>query len=272
MDTALFPSLQPEPTAPEARFPLALRPWEVSGGGDAGGTQFLPVSGTLTDRFLVTYRGPAARLARLVPSPFEIDEYRGYGFLSVCAVEIAGMGIAGTPSFLRFENREFLYRVGVRFRGEPTFLTLRSDVSSRALSLLGRYFSHYRPHLGQVWLFRDGERLRMEGTTERGEGDGVVEVDLSAHSQEACNESVFADEATAAEFLLGMKFSADVVRGRVRVQPIDHDAWHPRFVETKVARFAFVEELERRLGTSLTLDGTLAVRNVPHVWRAARWI
>ena len=235
----------------------------------AGGTQFLPVSGTLTDRLLITYRGDAERLAELVPEPFEIDEHRGYGFLSVCAVEIAGMGIHGTPGFLRFENREFLYRIGVRFRGEPTFLTLRSDVSSRALSLLGRYFSHYRPHLGRVWLFRDGERLRVESTTQGGDGDGVVEVDLGARPGRG---SVFADDAHAAEFLLGMNFSADVVRGRVRVQPIDHGPWEPRFVETKVARFAFVNELERRLGTSLTLDGTLAVRNVPHVWRAARWL
>jgi hypothetical protein len=263
MNTAFLPSLQPAPAAREARFPLALH---------AGGTQFLPVSGTLTDRLLVTYRGAAPELARLVPAPFELDEYRGCGFLSVCAVEIAGMGLHGTPRFLRFENREFLYRIGVRFRGEPTFLTLRSDVSSPALSVLGRYFSHYRPHLAEVWLFRNGERLRMEGTTARGEGDGVVEVDLSGHARRADHESVFVDEAAAAEFLLGMKFSADVVRGRVRVQPIDHDAWHPRFVETKVARFAFVEALERRLGTRLTLDGTLAVRNVPHVWRAARWL
>src|SRR5882672_9416063 len=107
MDTALSPALSRSRTTPEAAFPLALH---------GGGTQFLPVSGTLTDRFLVTYRGPASALARLVPAPFELDEHRGYGFLSVCAVEIAGMGIHGTPGFLRFENREFLYRIGVRFR------------------------------------------------------------------------------------------------------------------------------------------------------------
>jgi hypothetical protein len=236
---------------------------------DPGGTQFLPVSGTLTDRFLVTYRAQASALAALVPAPFELDTYGGYGFLSVCAVEIAGMGIAGTPGFLRFDNREFLYRIGVRLRDEPTFLTLRSDVSSRMLALLGRHFSHYRPHLGRIWLFRDGERLRMEGTTPTGTGDGVVEVDLASRSRQA---SVFSNDDEAALFLLGMKFSADVVRGRVRVQPIEHAAWQPRFVDTRAARFQFVESLERRLGTRFELDGTLAVRDVPHVWKAARWL
>jgi hypothetical protein len=235
----------------------------------SGFTQFLPVSGTLTDRFLVTYRAKASRLAALVPAPFELDTHRGYGFLSVCAVEIARMGIVGTPGFLRFDNREFLYRLGVRLRGEPTFLTLRSDVSSRALAFLGHYFSHYRPRLGRIWLLRRGERLRMEGTTPTGDGDGVVEVDLESRPP---RESVFSDDDEAAAFLLGMKFSSDVVRGRVRVQPIEHAAWQPRFVDTRAARFQYIETLERRLGVEFELDGTLAVRNVPHVWKAARWL
>jgi len=259
MNAAIFPRLERHPIVGEPPFPPVLH---------EGGTQFLAVSGTLTDRFLVTYRGEASRLRELVPAPFVLDEHRGYGFLSVCAVEIAGMGVEGTPSFLRFDNREFLYRLGVRFRGEATFLTLRSDVSSRALALLGRHFSHYRPNLGQVSLLRDGPRLRMEGTTPDGVGDAVLEVDRDAPS---LNDSVFEDDAHAAEFLLGMAFSADVVRGRVRVQPIDHAPWEPRFVRTRLARFAFVDALERRLGTRLELDGTLAVRDVPHVWRAARW-
>jgi hypothetical protein len=234
-----------------------------------GGTQFLPVSGTLTDRFLVTYRAQASRLASLVPAPFELDTYGGYGFVSVCAVEIAGMGLVGTPGVLRWQNREFLYRLGVRLRGEPTFLTLRSDVSSRLLALLGRHFSHYRPHLARVALVRDGERIRMEGTTPTGEGDALVEVDLASRPRQG---SVFASDERAAEFLLGMKFSADVVRGRVRVQRIEHAAWQPRCVDTRIAHFAFIEALGRRLGARFELDGTLAVRNVPHVWRAAQWL
>jgi hypothetical protein len=234
-----------------------------------GGTQFLPVSGTLTDRFLVTYRAEASRLASLVPAPFELDTYGGYGFVSVCAVEIAGMGLAGTPRVMRWDNREFLYRLGVRLRGEPTFLTLRSDVSSQLLALLGRHFSHYRPHLAQVALVRDGERVRMEGTTATGAGDAVLEVDLRERPRQA---SLFASDEQAADFLLGMKFSADVVRGRVRVQRIEHAAWQPRFVDTRMARFEYVEALGRRLGARFELDGTLAVRNVPHVWKAARWL
>lgn len=230
---------------------------------EPGGTQFLAVSGTLTDRLLVTYRTDAARLRPLVPAPFELDTYAGYGFLSVCAVEIAGMGLAGTPSFLRWQNREFLYRVGVRLRGEPTFVTLRSEVSSPLLALLGRYFSHYRPRLVELELKRDAQRLRFESD------QGLVEVDLASKPEQA---SVFADQEQAADFLLGMKLSADVVRGRVRVQRIEHGPWQPRFVHTRAARFGFVEQLAQCLGARFELDNTLAVHDVPHVWKAARWL
>src|SRR5262249_43379530 len=146
---------------------------------------------------------------------------------------------------------------------------LRSDVSSRALAVLGRHFSHFRPQLARVELMREASRLRMTAATPDGRGDALVEVDLDGAANAP---SVLGAEETAAQFLLGMGFAADVVRGRVRVQPIWHGPWQPRLVATLQKRFAFVEALERRLETPFELDCTLAVRNVPHVWRAARWL
>jgi len=234
-----------------------------------GGTQFLPVSGTLTDRLLVTYRAAAQSLAPLVPAPFQLDTRARYGFLSVCAVEIADMGIAFSPRFLRWQNREFLYRLQVRLGNVGTFITLRSDVTSRALALLGRHFSHYRPHLAQIELRRTGSRLFFGGTTPGGIADATVEVDWDAVPSQS---SVFASDAEAAGHLLGMRFSADSVAGRVRLQEITHGPWRPRRVATVTARFAFVERLGQQLGVRFELDNTLAVQNVPHVWRAAQWL
>ena len=246
-----------------ATFPRAFL-WPASG------TQFLPVSGRITDRLLVTYRASAAQLAALVPPPFRLDVHGGSGFLSVCAVEILGMGIAGTPRALRFDNREFLYRVAVRYQGEPTFLTLRSDVSSRALAFLGRHFSHYRPRLGSVQLLRERKRVRIECASSDGSGDAVIDVDSEAPITN--HSSVFSDSEQATAFLLGMTFSADAVDGRVRVQPIEHSPWKPRFVQARVARFAFLEQLERTLGVSFSYDCTLATRDIRQIWKAARWI
>jgi uncharacterized protein YqjF (DUF2071 family) len=233
------------------------------------GTQFLPVSGHVTDRLFVTYRADARRLLPLVPPPFTLDVHQGFGFVSVCAVEILGMGILGTPRCLRFDNREFLYRLAVRLQGESTFVTLRSDVSSPVLAVLGRYFSHYRPHLAKVRLSRQGALFRLESATDEGPGDAVLEVDTRQAA--TAHTSVFADHTEATEFLLGMKFSADAHRGRARVQPIEHGPWQPHFVDARRARFAFVESLERRLGTSFEYDGTLAAQNIPQTWSAARW-
>lgn len=258
MDISLL--FRSPPLAAARTHALALAP---------GGTQFLPVSGTLTDRLLVTYRAPAQSLARLVPAPFRLDTRAGYGFLSVCAVEIADMGVAFSPRFLRWQNREFLYRLQVRWGDAATFITLRSDVTARALALLGRRFSHYRPHLAQIELRRAGSRLFFSGTTPNGVADAAVEVDRDALPSPG---SLFASDAEAAQYLLGMRFSADSVAGRVRVQEITHGPWRPRRVATVMARFAYVEQLGRQLGVRFELDNTLAVQNVPHVWRAAKWL
>lgn len=233
------------------------------------GTQFLPVSGHVTDRLFVTYRADARALCELVPAPFTLDTHEGYGFLSVCAVEIVGMGIWGTPRWLHFDNREFLYRLAVRYRGESTFITLRSDVSSRALAVLGRYFSHYRPQRAGVRLLRAGDSVRMECVTRDGTGDAVLEVDTG---ESAPSRSIFKSSDQASRFLLGMSFSADAVRGRVRIQPIEHSPWFPRFVPARIARFAFVNELERSLGTRFTFDSALAARDIDQTWKAARWM
>jgi hypothetical protein len=230
------------------------------------GRQWLDVSAHVVERYLVTFRAPAARLVPLVPAPLSLDVFRGHGFVSVCALEMDGMGIAGTPAWMRFRNLELLYRVGVRHGGEPSFLTLRSDVSARALAWLGPRFSHYRPHLARFSVARD-DGFRLDCRSPDGAGDG--EVDLEPDGD--MGTSLFPDAATAARFLLGMRFSVDRrPDGRVQVQEIDHDPWGARPVRARRASFAFLDQLQHALGTRLTLDHVLGMRDLQQTWRAAR--
>lgn len=239
-------------------------PWSPAG------FQFLPVSGFIPYRFLVTYRAPAAALAPLVPRGLTLDTHAGAGFLSVCALEVKSMGIAGAPGFLRFDNREFLYRLGVRLEGRPTFVTLRSDVSSRALSLLGRYFSHYRPELARFAALAQGDFRRLECVSADGGADGVLEAETAAGVRP--EGSVFASAGAAADFLLGMDFSAEVrASGRVQVQRIEHSPWNAVFARVHAARFRYVEELGRRLNAPLVYDHTLIMQGISQTWRAASW-
>jgi hypothetical protein len=248
------PQLLPGPAAP-ACFPLV-----------PAGRQWLDVSAHVVERYLVTFRAPAARLLPLVPAPLSLDVYRGHGFVSVCALELDGMGIAGTPRWMRFRNRELLYRVGVRFAGEPSFLTLRSDVSARALAWLGRRFSHYRPHLAQLSLSRH-RGFSLTCRSSDGAADAVVDLD----PEREAGTSIFPDAATAASFLLGMRLSVDArPDGRVQVQEIDHEPWGARFAHARQARFAYLDRLERALGTRLVLDHVLGMRDLHQTWRAAR--
>jgi len=234
-----------------------------------GRTQWLPVSAFIRERYLVTYRAPAERLAALVPAPLAIDAWRGQGFISVCALDIEDMGIVGLPSWLRFDNRELLYRVGVRAGGQPSFFTLRSDVSAPALALLGR-FSHYRSRLGDVARARADGRLRLVCRSR----DGRADCDFEAAPEASARPrgSLFADAAEAARFMLGMSFSVDVAAsGRVRTQAIDHDPWGACFAEPVRRRFDFIDGLGRAIGARLEYDHTLAMTNLRQTWRAARW-
>jgi hypothetical protein len=250
----------PPPAAPDAHpHPLRLTP---------AGRQWLDVSGTVVDRFLVTYRADAAALARLVPPPFELDVFAGHGFVSVCALEVEGMGLRRAPGFLRWRNRELLYRLGVRLRGEPTFLTLRSDVSSRPLAWLGRWFSHHRPFHARVELTRQPGRVAFACRTPDGAGDASLVLDPRGAR---ASTSVFGDAATAAGFLVGMSLSADALPGGgVRVQTIDHDPWDARFVSVLAARFAYLEALARAHEVRLVYDNTLGMHGIRQIWRAAR--
>jgi hypothetical protein len=237
---------------------------------ERGGRQWLPVSARIRERYLVTYRAPAARLASLVPAPLTVDALDGWGFVSVCALDIASMGIAGAPAFLRWSNRELLYRVGVRAGGQPSFFTLRSDVSSPALALLGR-FSHYRLRRADIDARRSGEALRLLCTSRDGQADADFEA--APRATEAPADALFGSADAAARFLLGMSFSVDVTpAGRVRVQDIEHDPWRARFVTPWRRRFDFLARVGRAIGADLEYDHTLAMTDLEQTWRAARWL
>ncbi|MGC4091122.1 MAG: DUF2071 domain-containing protein [Polyangiaceae bacterium] len=238
--------------------------------GSPSGHQWLAVSGFIPYRFLVTYRSPARALLPLLPRGLALDTHADHAFLSVCALEVRSMGIRGAPSFLRFDSLEFLYRLAVRLRGRSTFITLRSDVSSRVLAYLGRYFSHYRPRLATFAARGGGGFQRLECVSADGHGDAVLEAERVPGFRPAA--SVFGSAAEASDFLLGMDFSADVdAAGRVQLQDIEHSPWNASFAKLHAARFAYVERLGAALGVPLVLDHALGMRDIRQLWKAARW-
>jgi uncharacterized protein YqjF (DUF2071 family) len=228
------------------------------------------VEGFVTDRCVVTFRAPAEQLSALVPAPLTLDTQHGYGFLSVCALEVSSMGLAVTPAWLRFHNVELLYRIGVRLDGRPSFLTLASDTSSRALATLGGLFSHYRLRRAPVRIARRGGRLAFERPG--GDGRGAeLEVELEERG-DAADGSVFPSAEAADRFLLGMDFSVDRdLRGRMQTQRIEHSPWQARFVRATRVSFEFVRAFGAAHDLSLDYDGTLHMRGIHQRWCAARW-
>ena len=230
------------------------------------------MDGFVTDRFLVNYRAPADRLAPLVPAPFTLDTYGGYGFLSAGVVAVRDMGIAGLPRAFRFHNLQVLYRLGVRFRGEPSFVTLRSDTSSRALACLGSCFSHYRVRAAHIQLSRARGRFTLEARSRDSLADARFDV-VPAQATSASATSVFRSAQAADRQILGMAFTVDPGRGgRVLVQPIEHTPWQGRFVEPHEAHFGFLDWLAHTYSVPLEYDSTLVVQGIHQSWRAAHWV
>jgi hypothetical protein len=260
------------PAAPRENVPPAALPANAHALEPAG-WQWLPVTAHIRERYLVTFRAPAERVARLVPAPLELDTRAGHGFVSVCVLDMAAMGLAGTPRWLRWRNLELLYRVGVRIGGAPSFITLRSDVSAPVLALLGRPFSHYRPHLADIARAPGTDRFDLTCRTRDGVADARFEAAATPSSGVTDVDSLFVNVDDAAAFMVGMRFSADVrPDGRVRVQDIDHDPWGARFVFPARRRFAFIDKLARDIGAPLVYDHTLVMRDLEQTWRAARWL
>jgi hypothetical protein len=208
----------------------------------------------------------------LIPSSFELDAFRGFGFVSVCVLEVVDMGIDAGPDFLRFSNRELLYRVGIRFRNRPTFLTLRSDTGSPMLAALGGPFSHYGLRPADIEFSRARGRIRVECRSQDERANATLELGTTA-LPETPDTTVFDGVNQAAEHLIGMSFSVGATEnGRVLVQDIEHDPWTPEFVDASGVRFDYLDTLAKRLDTVLEYDSTLAVADVHQTWRAARWV
>ena len=260
------------PGAPRGNVALSGTPTHPHDLAPAG-WQWLPVSAHIRERYLVTFRAPAQQVARLVPAPLELDTRAGHGFVSVCVLDMDAMGLAGTPRWLRWRNLELLYRVGVRVSGAPSFITLRSDVSARVLALLGRPFSHYRPHLAHITRAPQADRFDLTCRTRVGLADARFVAAAAPSSGATGVDSLFVNADDAAAFMLGMRFSADVrPDGRVRVQDIDHDPWGARFVFPAQRHFAFIDTLARDIGAPLIYDHTLVMSDLVQTWRAARWL
>jgi len=253
------PRSEPRPSPASELVPAARRQW-------------LAVDGFVTDRFLVNYRAPASQLAALVPAAFKLDTYAGYGFLSAGVVAVRDMGISALPRAFRFRNLQVLYRLGVRFRGEPSFVTLRSDTNSRALACLGGCFSHYRLRAARIRLSRTGGRFTLEARTPDANGDAHFDV-VPARATSECATSVFASAEAADRQLLGMSFTVDPGRrGRALVQAVEHTPWRARFVQPLELHFGFLQRLSRMYSVPLEYDSTLALHDVRQIWHAARWV
>lgn len=227
--------------------------------------QPLPMTARIPWRYVVNYRVAPERARHLVPVPLELDLHEGDALISVCALAIERLGVAFTPRFLRFSTLEMLYRLAVRHGGIRSFVTLKSDVSSRAMAALGSHFSHFRPRLAAMAAAETATSRRLTCR----DRDGRTSVFAAARATLAGRPetSRFPSLDEAVEFILGVPGAMSVdARGRVRFQKIDHPPWQAAFAAPEEHSFAF----DGADALGLVYDSTLLITEQTQTWRAMK--
>ncbi len=224
----------------------------------------------------VNFRVRPEALRRVVPEPFEIDVYEGWGFVSLTASRLKDFGLGFLPTILRANFYQATYRAHVAFtdfRGRRTrgYYFVRSETNSRLLSLAANLLPEFRGHHCATWpiLFAtQGDHLLLSVDSGSDPAGKVVLVLDVSHPREAMPPtSVFPTVALAREYL---------------VDAFDAFAWHPDTAEVLILRIdrgdwdvRIVDPVDHYLGYfadgpfpagAAELDSVFYFRNVPYRW------
>lgn len=208
-------------------------------------------------------------MRRLVPPPLAPDLHGGEAWLSVVIAEMERMRPAFLPAFLGVTYHQVVYRVVVRHRGERGVYFLRSDANEGVMSLAGDWLTFFRFHLSEIEVRREGDVLHvdLEALPSQHADIGATVV-VSPGARAMPPASRFGTLAEAQGFLVELyaAFGVDPLTGEVSTVRIERGAWDLRAVESRKARFDFMDGSRLFPAGSARLDSVLYVESIPYHW------
>jgi uncharacterized protein YqjF (DUF2071 family) len=208
-------------------------------------------------------------MRRLVPPPVEPDLHGGEAWLSVVIAEMERMRPAFLPAFLGVTYRQVVYRVVVRHRGERGVFFLRSDADHAGMSLAGDWLTFFRFHTSRIAVRRERDLLHVELTARPGDhADIGASIAVSQAGRAMPPGSRFETLAEAQGFLVELyaAFGIDPLTGEVSTVRIERGAWDLRVVESRRARYDFVDGSRLFPAGSARLDSVFYVESIPYRW------
>jgi hypothetical protein len=235
--------------------------------------QPVPVASFTNKRVTINFRVPLDQVRRLLPPAVEPDEIAssGLGMVSMCACDFWVRRIGPVP-MPQVHTNEMLCRISatVRKHGKTyrAYYTLRSDASSRFLGFLGGRFSHFRKAVSHFTKRDDGQTYELTCRADDPLCGGRITIDLNSLSKAAPDTTVFADNAEATDYVLGLDGSCgyDYKSGRLSLQMIQYPAWDTQFVHDFTYELPLLDYLFSAFKLEAELDHALFMQNVAQEW------
>ena len=213
---------------------------------------------------------------RSVPSPFELDLYRGSAFVSLTASRLKDFGVGRIPDALRMNFYQATYRAHVTFtdfRGRRLrgCYFVRSETNSPLMNLTANLLPEFKAHrcsTSSILIARQGDRLLLTVDSQDDAAGKVVLVLDDSHALEAMpNTSVFPSIQEAYDFIVDFyeAFSYDPDSGDVLILQIDRGDWNIRVLDPIDHYLGFFVDGPFPHGKT-QLDSVFYFRNTPYRW------
>jgi hypothetical protein len=228
------------------------------------------LEGVIARRVLLNVRVDAAVARGLVPAPLEVIERQGAAVAGICLIRLEDLRPKGAPTSLGLSSENVAHRIAIRFPTDDgprdgVFIWRRDTDRGLVPALGGRLF----PGVHGKATFEvqdDPDRLRYRVRTPRGDGD----IDLDVHLVEGWSStpSFASFDDVRAFFSAGdCGFSCALDGTTLEGMQLRTTTWDMAPLQVDGFASSFYEDPARFPAGSVTLDGAVLMRSIPHEWR-----
>jgi uncharacterized protein YqjF (DUF2071 family) len=212
-------------------------------------------------------------IRRLIPHPLDVDVVHDRGFVTVVCADMVRMRPSPLPRPFGITYDQVVYRVPVRYRGEPGLFFLGSDAAQPLMVAAGAAFSMFRVRLSKTRITDAGDRVSIDVFGRRPGVDLHAYLKLDPPATNIPASSAFGSKAEAQSFLVD-RFVAFVpgVGGRpMRRVRVKRGTWDVVLPSTTDVRSDLLDDSTDFPAGSAELDSTFVARGIPYRWHAAEF-
>jgi uncharacterized protein YqjF (DUF2071 family) len=220
---------------------------------------------------IVNYAVDRDVLRRLIPPALELDTAHDRGYVTVVCADMVKMRPSPFPRLLGITYDQVVYRVPVRYNGEPGLFFLGSDAGQPLMVAAGAAFSMFRVRLSKTKITDASDRVTIDVFGRKPGFDFHAYLKLEPAAAAMPAASMFESKSEAKSFLVD-RFVAfvpglgDAPMRRVRVQRGTWDVLLPSAIDV---RSDILDGSLNFPAGSATLDNVFVARDIPYHWYAA---